>query len=327
MEKLVLNCEPCLQYSQSKCKQQPTLSLGQEIPLHAWTKLVTDIFHFEGAPSLLIVDYTSRFPVVCKLSFMTGKHIVIHCKQIFSEYGWPETLISDNGPCYAVEAFTNMSKECSVNHTTSSPHYPQSNGLAEKFIQIVMNLFHKAKEEGKDMFKSLMIYHNTPLSSSVQSPMQILQSRSVRSDLPMSNAARKQLGLDPDQLRSKYKNKHIPSHDLHLDQDVMFQDSTSKHWFPASITSLCSEPKSYKVITKEGVIYRKTQAHLKPYSPQNKKSANEHCFSQSNKMWTIKSNSNQHKTVDIQTQSYSRPKRDICNVLCGYSIKKLHLGC
>ena len=43
------------------------------------------------------------------------------------------------------------------------------------------------------MLKCLMIYYNTPLSSSLQSPMQILQSKSARSDLPMSNAARNSL--------------------------------------------------------------------------------------------------------------------------------------
>ena len=32
---------------------------------------------------------------------MTAHQIADHFKQIFSEYGWPETLISDNGPCYA----------------------------------------------------------------------------------------------------------------------------------------------------------------------------------------------------------------------------------
>ena len=125
-----------------------------------------------------------------------------------------------------MEAFTNMMKEYAVNHITSSPHYPQSNGLAEKYVQIIKNLLHKAKEEGKDMFKCLMIYCNTPLTSKLQSPMQILQSRSARSDLPMSNVARHQLGLDQEQVRSKYKNEHLPSHGLHLGEDVMFQDST-----------------------------------------------------------------------------------------------------
>ena len=95
---------------------------------------------------------------------MTGQHVATQCKQIFSEYGWPETLISDNGPCYIAEAFTNMMKEYGINHITSSPHYPQSNGLAEKFVQIVKNLFHKV---GGNLFKCLMIYHNTPLTSSL----------------------------------------------------------------------------------------------------------------------------------------------------------------
>ena len=125
LEKLVLNCELCLKYSHSKCKQEPSLSLGQVVPLYPWTKLATDIFHFEGASYLLVVDYTSRFPVVCKLTSMTGQHITTQYKLIFSEYGWPETLISDNGSCYTAEVFTNLMKEYNVNHITSPPHYPQ----------------------------------------------------------------------------------------------------------------------------------------------------------------------------------------------------------
>ena len=242
LEKLILNCELCLKYSQSKCKQKPTMSLGEEIPLHPWPKLATDLFHFECASYLLIVDYTSRFLVVHKLSSMTGQHVANQCKLIFSEYGWPETLIYGNGPCYTVDAFTSVMNAYPINHVTSSPHYSQSNGLVEKYVQIVKSLFHKAKEEGKVLFKWLMICGNTPLSGSLQSPMQILQSRSVRSDLPMSKAARQQLGLQPEKLRNVNKNKHLPSHDLHIGQDVMYQDATSKQWYPATITNLCAQP-------------------------------------------------------------------------------------
>ena len=182
------------------------MSLGQEVPLHPWSKLATDIFHSEGTSYLLIVDCTSRSPFVCKLSSMTGQHVANLYKLIFSECGWPEILIFDNGPCYTSEAFTSLMKDYSVNHIRSSPHYPQSNGLAEKIVNIVKSLFYKAKEEGKDLFKCLMIYHNTPLTSSLKSPMQILKSRSARSDLPMSNAARKQLGLDSEDLRNTCKH-------------------------------------------------------------------------------------------------------------------------
>ena len=62
-------------------------------------------------------------------------------------------------------------RDYNINHITSSPLHPQSNGLAEKYVQIVKNLFHKAQEEGADLYKSLMIYRDTPLSSQLQSPM------------------------------------------------------------------------------------------------------------------------------------------------------------
>ena len=139
---------------------------------------------------------------------MTGQQIVSHFKLICSEYGWPETLVYDNGPCYTYEIFTTLMKEYNVNHITSSPHNLQSNGLPEKYLQIVKNLVYKAKEEGKNLFKCLMVYNNTQLLNSLSSPMQILTSRPARSSLPMLHAARKQKGLDCEDLRTYCKNEH-----------------------------------------------------------------------------------------------------------------------
>ena len=59
--------------------------------------------------------------------------------------------------------FTSVMQVFSVNHITSSSHYPQSNGLAEKYVQIAKCLLNKATEEGKDLYKCLVIYCNTPL--------------------------------------------------------------------------------------------------------------------------------------------------------------------
>ena len=83
-----------------------------------------------------------------------------------------------------------------------------------------------------------MVYPNTPLSNTLWSPMEILARRSARSALPISNAARKQLGIDCENLRTKYKNEHLSLHDLYIDQAVMYQDSTSKQWLPVTITKL-----------------------------------------------------------------------------------------
>ena len=101
-------------------------------------------------------------------------------------------------------------------------------GLWKKFVQIVKNLFHKAKEEGVDINKYLMIYCNTPLASTSKSPMQMLHQRSARSQLPMSNVARRRLGIVAEQ--TPRKNQHLPSHDFHIGQDVMCQSPITKRW-------------------------------------------------------------------------------------------------
>ena len=105
-------------------------------------------------------------------------------------------------------------------------------------------------------------------------------------------------------MKTRYKNEHLTSHDLHLDQAVMYQDSTSKQWFPATITKLCKEHRSYIITNKEGVQYRKTQAYLKPYQPQVKKLQDEHLLQDSH-MWAVK------KSNNTDNLAQSRPKRDI----------------
>ena len=87
LEKLVLNCQLCLKYLQSKCKQAPGMSLGQENPAFLWTKIATGIFHFEGDSYLLLVDYTSRYPIIHKVTSVIAQHVIGHLKVIFSEYG------------------------------------------------------------------------------------------------------------------------------------------------------------------------------------------------------------------------------------------------
>ena len=174
LKDLITNCRTCLKFN----AQKPTSTkqhARHEIPVHPWSKLASDIFYFEGDSYLLIVDYTSHFPIIRKLSSMTGKAVANHMQSIFSKYRWPDTLVTDNGPCYTSKEFQILLQSMSVNHLTSSPHYPQSNGLAEKYVGIIKNFFHKAKEEGQSPYTALMVYRNTPLNGTLQSPMQILQ--------------------------------------------------------------------------------------------------------------------------------------------------------
>ena len=132
-------------------------------------------------------------------------------------------------------------------------------------------------------------------------PMQILQGRNARCDLPISNTARKQLGIKPEVIRNKDKHAVLPRPDL--GQQVMYQDSTSKHWYPAVIDSLCPEPGSYKITTRDGIVYRKMQSHLKPYTPQKKNVQSSQCVSppvaQSKHMWPM---TTEHKKSQMNNQ-------------------------
>ena len=72
LENLILNCQLCLKYSKSKNKSTPHTALGHEVPVVPWSKVATNIFHYESQPYLLIVDFTSRFPIVRRLKSMSA---------------------------------------------------------------------------------------------------------------------------------------------------------------------------------------------------------------------------------------------------------------
>ena len=205
---------------------------GHEIPVHPWSKLASDIFYLEGDSYLLIVDYTSQFPIIRKLGSVTGKAIGHHMQAIFAKYGWPNTLVTDNGPCYTCKEFQMLMESMSVNHITSSYHYPQSNGLVEKFVGIIKNLFHTAKEEGQSPYTALMVYRNTPLNGSLQSSMQILQCRQAHTDLPLSHTAKVKMGINhtprptAEILCVKDKSLSAPIHDIPIGQFPMMEEGT-----------------------------------------------------------------------------------------------------
>ena len=81
---------------------------------------------------------------------------------------------------YASSAFTDFSKSYGFVHTTSSPHFPQANGEAERAVQTIKNLLKKAQ----DPYKALLNYRNTPLDGINLSPAQLLMGRRLKSSLP-----------------------------------------------------------------------------------------------------------------------------------------------
>lgn len=131
---LVQNCATCQAHQRKQQKQQ---ILQPEPPCYPWQILSSDLFEFKGNQYLLISDKYSKFPIVRKLTGITSRAIINHLKSIFAEHGIPERLTTDNGPQYTSQEFHDFMQAYGVEHNTSSPMYPQSNGSPERMVQAV----------------------------------------------------------------------------------------------------------------------------------------------------------------------------------------------
>ena len=152
------------------------------LPECPWQKLGSDLFELQGKHYLLLVDYFSRYVEIIKLTTTTSSAVISGMKSVFSRYGIPELLISDNGPQCVSKEFEEFAEKYNFKHTTSSPHFPQSNGQAERTIQIVKRLLSRSD----DPFLTLLTYRATPLPWCGYSPAQLLMGRNIRTNIPQA---------------------------------------------------------------------------------------------------------------------------------------------
>ena len=103
-----------------------------ELPEYPWQKVGTDLFHFKGSTYLIVVDYFSRYPEVQKLASTSSRSVIEVLKTIFSRFGIPEVVVSDNGPQYSSLEFKQFAEGYDFCHTTSSPLFVQSNVLSRQ---------------------------------------------------------------------------------------------------------------------------------------------------------------------------------------------------
>ena len=155
-----------------------------EIPEKPWRKIGADLFTLFGKNFLVVVDYTSNYPEVAKLEDLSSTNTISHMKSIMARHGLPSVVVSDNGQQFSSREFRQFAKQYGFKHVTSSPEYPQSNGKAEKAVQIVKRLLKKAKENYEDPYLALLNYRTSPLSGSDRSPGDISMNRKLRRKLP-----------------------------------------------------------------------------------------------------------------------------------------------
>ncbi|KAI4883685.1 hypothetical protein NFI96_009381, partial [Prochilodus magdalenae] len=122
---------------------QRVRSVPQLAPLHPWDwpeepwqRVHIDFAGpFEEKMFLVAVDAYSQWPEVVIMRSTTTEKTIEKLGEIFSRFGFPEQLVSDNGPQFISQEYEKFHEVNGVQHTRSATYDPSTNGLAERFVQ------------------------------------------------------------------------------------------------------------------------------------------------------------------------------------------------
>ena len=84
---------------------------------------------------LVVVNAHSKWPEVIPMSSTTTSKTIEVLHDLFTRFGIPERIVSDNDPQFASEEFQAFIKPNGIRYITSAPYHPATNGLAERLVQ------------------------------------------------------------------------------------------------------------------------------------------------------------------------------------------------
>lgn len=128
------------------CTQCQTIqNMPQPAPLHPWewpdrpwSRLHVDFAGpFKEQIFLIMVDAHSKWIETHIMSNITAPTTIDKLRQVFAVHGLPDKLVTDNGPTFTSELFSEFMQQNGIHHIRTAPFHPASNGLAERTVQTV----------------------------------------------------------------------------------------------------------------------------------------------------------------------------------------------
>jgi len=244
-----------------------------------WSKIAVDICELHGRHLLIVVDYFSNFIEVVNLTSMTSGCVVKELMIIFSRFGIPDVLISDNATQFSSTEFAEFATKWGFDHSTSSPRYAQSNGKAENAVQTVKRLFNKCRDTGESEFRALLDWRNTPSEGIGSSPAQRLFGRRCKTWLPMArsllkpsyttDAASHAITTQKSRQASYYNRSTKRQPAIETGAAIRMKLPGTKTWSPGVCVSKAHGDRSYLVKVGDNT-YRRNSRHLLRASTKEK---------------------------------------------------------
>ena len=185
IEKLAGSCEGCLQTSNRP--QQATIHPWTR-PDGPWQRLHIDFATRENIMFLIVVCAYSKWPEVIMMRTDTKTGTTVKALDgLFSRYGLPLEIVSDNGPQFISKEFEDFLSERGIKHSPVPAYHPQSNGQAERFVQTFKNSLKKMRFDKKvlttKIHEGLLAYRNAPHALTNETPANLFLKRALRTKL------------------------------------------------------------------------------------------------------------------------------------------------
>ncbi|KAJ8884676.1 hypothetical protein PR048_016534 [Dryococelus australis] len=151
--------------------------MPHEVPHLQFEKVEVDLCDFGNSSYLVLVDYLTKWVEIVPIVKKSAIEYIAKLKLIFLlvEYLNFYWLIM----CH-LQAFANS---WNFDISTSSPRYPQANGMAEKAVGIAKSILRNTQCSSCDLASASLEYRNLPISELEVSPAQLLMSRNLRTKL------------------------------------------------------------------------------------------------------------------------------------------------
>ena len=278
IENVARTCETCQMNSRLPAKSIPHPWRSAEEP---WQRIHLDFAGpYKGSMWLIVVcSYSKWIEVVDMLNNTTSTKVIKELRKMFTRFGLPKILVSDNGPQLTSHEFQNFCAKNGIQHVTIPCYHPASNGMAESIVGKFKAAMNKMSESNKDMNLSvanwLLQYNNTPHSSTNVEPAIRMFGRRLRSALSLVHP----LSTSKSKIRANEDQQVLDADDklrrFVVGDQVLYRDVVNKRWLKGVIDVVSD--KQYEIRTHDGASVTKHIDHIRKFhNPSEEKGVDEH---------------------------------------------------